>query len=197
MEDVMYAIIETCGRQYRVSPGQSIEVSGLAADVGEMVDIDDVMLVAEDGKVEVGKPTVPGARVRAKVVKRGRGPRITVFKFRGGNRYHRKRGHRQDRTMLLITEILSDGVKKPRRPSPETLEEPKPVAKKRASVSTDVPIEGLGLPARVEGALTGAGLKTVADLLKKDEEELLAVHGFGAKSLEQVQMVLREKGFIK
>jgi DNA-directed RNA polymerase subunit alpha len=99
--------------------------------------------------------------------------------------------------MLLITEILSDGVEKGRGARSETLEEPKPVAKERAAVRTDVRLEGLGLPARVEGALTGAGLKTVADLLEKDEEELLAVRGFGAKSLEQVQAVLREKGFIK
>ncbi|HUS71358.1 MAG TPA: 50S ribosomal protein L21 [Anaerolineae bacterium] len=191
----MYAIIETCGKQYRVSPGQSIEVSGLAVNVGEMVDIDDVLLVADDGKVEVGKPTVPGARVRAKVVGRRRGRRITVFKFRGGNRYRRKRGHRQDRTTLLIADILRGGAEEGRQAPSEAAEEL--LAKEEAAVSTNVPIEGLGLPARVEGALTGAGLKTVADLLQKDEKELLAVRGFGAKSLEQVRAVLREKGFIK
>jgi hypothetical protein len=130
-------------------------------------------------------------------VGRGRGRRITVFKFREGNRYHRKRGHRQDRTTLLIEGILHGGVEE-RGPAPsETTEEPQPVAKEKAAVSTNVPIEGLGLPARVESALTGAGLKTVADLLKKDDKELLAVRGFGAKSLEQVQAVLKEKGFIK
>ena len=193
----MYAIIQTGGRQFRVSPGQSIDVYGLATNVGEMVDIEDVLLVAGDGKVEVGKPTVPGARVRAKVVGRGRGRRITVFKFREGNRYHRKRGHRQNRTTLLIEGILHGGVEE-RAPAPaETAGEPQPVAKKKAAVSTDVPLEELGLPARVEGALTGAGLKTVADLLKKDEKELLGVRGFGAKSLEQVQAVLKERGFIK
>jgi large subunit ribosomal protein L21 len=197
MEDSMYAIIQTCGKQYTVSPGQSIEVSGLAANVGEVVDIDDVLLVADDGKVEVGKPTVPGVRVRAKVVGRGRGRRITVFKFREGNRYRRKRGHRQDRTTLLIADILRGGVEERRRPPAETAEEPKPVAKKKAALSSDVPIAELGLPTRVAGALTGAGLKSVADLLEKDEEELLALRGFGAKSLEQVQSVLREKGFIK
>jgi large subunit ribosomal protein L21 len=197
MEDFMYAIIETCGKQYTVSPGQSIEVSGLAGNVGEMVDIDHVLLVSDEGKVEIGKPTVAGARVRAKVVGRGRGPRITVFKFRGGNRYHRKRGHRQDRTTLLIAEILSDGVEKGRRAPSATVEEPQPVAKQEAAVSAKVPIEELGLPPRVAGTLTGAGLKTVADLLEKEEGELLAVRGFGAKSLEQVQAVLREKGFIK
>jgi large subunit ribosomal protein L21 len=197
MEDMMYAIIETGGRQYRVSPGQSIDVYGLAANVGEMVDIEDVLLVADDGKVEVGKPTVPGARVRAKVVGRGRGRRITVFKFREGNRYHRRRGHRQDRATLLIEGILHGGVESRAPAPPEAAEEPQPVAKKKAAIDTNVPIEGLGLPARVESALTGAGLKTVADLLKKDEKELLAVRGFGAKSLEQVQAVLREKGFTK
>jgi large subunit ribosomal protein L21 len=172
-------------------------VAGLAADVGETVDIEDVMLVADDGKVEVGRPSVPGARVRATVVGRKRGRRITVFKFREGNRYHRKRGHRQYRTKLLISDILRGGVEGARGAPSDTGEEPRPVAKRKVADSTNVPIEGLGLPARVESALTGAGVKTVADLLRKDEEELLAVRGFGAKSLEQVQAVLKEKGFIK
>jgi large subunit ribosomal protein L21 len=197
MEDIVYAIIETCGRQYRVSPGESVEVSGFAANVGEMVDIDDVLLVADDGKVEVGKPTVPGTRVRAKVVGRRRGRRITVFKFRGGNRYERKRGHRQDRSILLIADILRGGVEEGRQAPPETVKESQPVAKEEATVSTNVPIEGLGLPTRVESALTGAGLKTVTDILQRDEEELLALRGFGAKSLEQVQAALRERGFVK
>ena len=91
----MYAIIETGGKQYRVSPGESVEVESLSGEIGDSLEIESVLLLANDGDVLVGKPTVAGAAVRATVVEQGRGGKVTVFKFRGGNRYQRKQGHRQ------------------------------------------------------------------------------------------------------
>jgi large subunit ribosomal protein L21 len=196
MEDSMYAIIETGGKQYRVSPGQSIEVEGLAAAVGETVEIGDVLLLADDGEVVVGTPTVPGATVQATVVGQGRGPKLVVFKYRGGNRYRRKGGHRQGYTTLKIEDILRGGVgKRPARP--QATKEPKPVAKEAPAAVTGGLIDELLLPARVAGALKGAGLETVEDLLARDEAELLAIRGFGAKSLEQLRASLRDKGLIE
>jgi DNA-directed RNA polymerase alpha subunit len=151
---------------------------------------------------------VPGVRVRATVVEEGRGRRVTVFKFRSGNRYQRKIGHRQSYTTLLIEDILR-GVSKKKRSAPaKAAEEKKPAPAKAAEKKKPAPakktvgapaasIEELGLPSRVAGALTGAGLETVKDLLERDEEELLAIRGFGAKSLEQVRTTLKDKGFIK
>lgn len=192
----MYAIIETGGKQYKVSPGQRIEVDRLVESVGETLELGNVLLLADDGNVVVGTPTVPGVTVHATVVEQGRGRKITVFKFSRGNRYHRKRGHRQNYTTLEIEDILRGGAKK--RPAP-----PKPVEKQEVatpeeiSAVPDVAIEELDLPSRVAGALKEAGLETVADLLEKDDAELLAIRGFGGKSLEQVRAALQDKGFIK
>ena len=208
MEANMYAIIRTGGKQYRVSPGQRIEVESLSAAVGETVEIGDVLLLASNGEVLVGQPTVPGVRVRATVVEEGRGRRVTVFKFRGGNRYQRKLGHRQSYTTLLIEDILR-GVSKKKRPAPakaaeekkpapaKAAEERKPAPAKKAAGAPAASIEELGLPSRVAGTLKGAGVETVEDLLGRDEEELLAIRGFGAKSLEQVRTTLKDKGLIK
>ena len=192
----MYAIIETGGKQYRVSPGQSIEVDGLAETIGETVEIGDVLLLADDGEVVVGTPTVPGATVRATVTGQGRGPKLVVFKYRSGNRYRRKGGHRQGYTTLKIENILRGGVGI--RPAPpEAAKEPEPVAVAAPAAVAGGSIDELELPARVAGALKGAGLETVADLLAREEAELLAIRGFGAKSLEQLRASLRDKGLIE
>ncbi len=197
----MYAIIETGGKQYRVSPGQSIEVENLSAEVGQTLEIGSVLLLANDGDVVVGTPTVEGAAVTATVVDQGRGRKVTVFKFRGGNRYQRKLGHRQTYTRLLIEDILTGGAGKKRaKPSPTVAEEKaKPVEKvqpvEKVSAAPRVSIEQLDLPSRVMSALQGAGLSSVQDLVQASDEELLAVRGFGPKALEQVRAALKEKGF--
>jgi large subunit ribosomal protein L21 len=196
MEASMYAIIETGGKQYRVSPGQSIEVENLSAEIGQTLEINSVLLLANDGEVVVGTPTVEGAAVRATVVDHGRGRRVTVFKFRGGNRYQRKLGHRQSHTRLLIQDILTGGAEKERRePAPAVAEEKvQPV--KEVGAAPAASIEELGLPSRVLSALEGAGLSSVQDLVKAGDEELLAVRGLGPKALEQLRAALKEKGFI-
>jgi large subunit ribosomal protein L21 len=192
----MYAIIETGGKQYRVSAGQSIEVEQLHAGVGETVEINDVLLLADNGDVVVGAPTVEGAKVVATVLEQGRGRKVIVFKFRSGNRYHRKRGHRQAYTRLRVEDIVSGGaaVKGPVRP---TVEEPEVAADEGIVEAERVSLDELELPSRVAKALTGAGVKTVRDLLSLEEEALLAIRGIGAKSLEQVREALEAKGFVQ
>ncbi len=193
----MYAIIETGGKQYRVSVGQSIEVEKLPTPVGQMVELNNVLLVADNGEVVVGKPTVEGAKVRATVVEQGKGRKIIVFKFRSGNRYHRKRGHRQSYTRLRIEEIVRAGMEKKRPAKRAVAEEPREAPAEEDKERIPVSIDELGLPARIAGILKGAGIENVQDLLEKNEEELLAIRGFGAKSLEQVRESLKDKGFIK
>jgi large subunit ribosomal protein L21 len=195
MEAAMYAIIETGGKQYRVSPGQSIEVENLSAEVGQTVEISSVLLLANDGDVLVGTPTVEGAAVRATVVDQGRGRKVTVFKFRGGNRYQRKIGHRQAHTRLLIQDILTRGAGEKRgKPSPAVVEK-KTQAKKKAKAAPAMSIEELDLPSRVMSALQDAGLGGVQDLVQAGDEELLSIRGFGPKALEQVRAALKERGF--
>jgi large subunit ribosomal protein L21 len=197
MEARMYAIIEAGGKQYRVSPGNSIEVEKLSAEIGQTLEMGRVLLLANDGDVVVGTPTVEGAAVRATVVEQGRGRKVTVFKFRGGNRYQRKLGHRQGYTRLLIQDILTDRAGEARRePSPAVAEE-KAAPVEEVAAALQVSIEELELPSRVMSALEGAGLGSVKDLMQAGDEELLAIRGFGPKALEQVRAALKEKGFIQ
>ncbi len=100
----MYAIIETGGKQVKVEKGQEIFIEKLAADVDEVITFDKVLFVGGDN-VKVGAPLVEGASVTAKVVEQGRAKKITVFKYKPKKNYHRKLGHRQPFTKVIIDEI--------------------------------------------------------------------------------------------
>jgi large subunit ribosomal protein L21 len=102
----MYAIVETGGKQYQVQRGQIIDVERLPAEVGETVELDHVLLVADEGEVRVGQPTVEGAAVQATVLRQDKGRKILVLKFKAKERYRRKAGHRQSFTRLRIDEIV-------------------------------------------------------------------------------------------
>ena len=104
-----YAIVQTGGKQYRVKPGDTIAVEKLAADEGSTVELDRVLLVAQDSGVQVGQPTVEGAKVVAEVATQGRADKIIVFKYKPKVRYQVKRGHRQLLTQLSIKEIVTAG----------------------------------------------------------------------------------------
>ncbi len=105
----MYAVIETGGKQYRVSPGQTVEVELLPAEPGATVTLDRVLMVSADDRTLVGQPTVAGAHVVATVAREGRGPKVIVFRYKSKKRYRRKTGHRQDYTYLTITDIQAEG----------------------------------------------------------------------------------------
>lgn len=100
-----YAIIETGGKQYRVSVGDTVAVEKLPHDAGGDVTIDRVLLLGGDGATRVGTPTVAGARVTARVDDHYRGEKIVVFKYKAKKRYRRRTGHRQSLTRLTITGI--------------------------------------------------------------------------------------------
>lgn len=102
----MYAVVETGGKQYKVVPGQTVDVEKLAAEPGQTVELDRVLLVSEDDKVSVGSPTVPGAKVIAEVVEQVKGEKVIVFKYKPKTRYRRKTGHRQTYTRLAIKQIV-------------------------------------------------------------------------------------------
>lgn len=101
----MYAVIETGSKQYRVAPGDTVEVELLAAEAGQTVTLDRVLLVANEGRVSVGTPTVDKATVVADVIKRIRGPKKVAFKMRRREGYHKTIGHRQELTVLKIKTI--------------------------------------------------------------------------------------------
>lgn len=105
----MYAVIETGGKQYRVSPGQTVEVELLPAEPGATVTLERVLLVSSDDATTVGQPTVPGGAVVATVIGEGRGKKVIVFKYKSKKRYRRTTGHRQDYTYLTVTDIQAKG----------------------------------------------------------------------------------------
>ncbi|MBI2830147.1 MAG: 50S ribosomal protein L21 [Chloroflexi bacterium] len=107
----MDAIIETGGKQYKVSPGQMIKVDRLNVADGDKVDLDKVLLIAEGDQVTVGTPLIEGAKVIATAREQVRDKKIIVGKFKAKVRYKRKVGHRQPYTMLAIDEIVEPSKK--------------------------------------------------------------------------------------
>ncbi|WP_428268183.1 50S ribosomal protein L21 [Haliangium sp.] len=103
----MYAVIQTGGKQYRVSAGQTVTVERLAGEVGDSVEFDDVRLVAKDGSVSVGTPQIEGAKVTGKIVEHGRGTKLIVYKFKRRKNYRRRNGHRQGFTTVEIGDVLA------------------------------------------------------------------------------------------
>ncbi|SHG88429.1 50S ribosomal protein L21 [Tepidibacter thalassicus] len=101
----MYAIVETGGKQYKVSEGDVIFVEKLEANEGDVVTLDKVLACSKDGNLVVGNPVVDGANVEAKVLKQGKAKKIIVFKYKPKKDYRRKQGHRQPYTKLVIEKI--------------------------------------------------------------------------------------------
>lgn len=106
----IYAIIETGGKQYRVSSGQVIDVEKLGVAEGNTIELDRVLLIADGDKVTIGTPTVEGARVLATSRGEDRGKKVIVFKYKNKTRYSKKTGHRQPYTSLTIDRIIGPGI---------------------------------------------------------------------------------------
>jgi large subunit ribosomal protein L21 len=105
----MYAVIETGGKQYRVEVGTELQVELLDAEPGQSVTLDRILLVADGDETSIGRPTVANAAVEAEVVRRDRGEKLIVFKYRPKARTRVKKGHRQDYTILRITDVKIGG----------------------------------------------------------------------------------------
>ena len=101
----MYAIIEACGRQYKVQEGDTVYFEKLDTEAGKTVSFDKVVMLSDDGKVQVGSPYVAGAKVDGKVVSHGRGKKVLVFKYKAKKNERKTQGHRQDYTKVEITSI--------------------------------------------------------------------------------------------
>jgi len=117
----IYAVIETGGKQYKVSQGQVLDVDRLDVAEGDTVELDKVLLIADDDKVTIGTPTIDGAKVMATSQGEGKTKKIIVFHYKPKRRYRKKTGHRQFYTRLAIDKIIepaaasSEPVKKVRR----------------------------------------------------------------------------------
>ena len=103
----MYAVIEACGRQYKVQKGDVVFFEKLDSEEGKTVSFDKVVLVSDEGKVQVGNPYVSGAKVEGKVVAHGRGKKIVVYKYKPKKNERKTQGHRQDYTKVEITAVTA------------------------------------------------------------------------------------------
>jgi len=131
----MFAVFKTGGKQYRVAADDVLQVDKIKGEPGEIVEFGEVLIVGGDS-VTLGAPIIAGATVAAEVLEQARGPKIIAFKKRRRKNSRRKRGHRQEFTLLRITEILTDGKKpsktappRPKRAPPPAPEAPEPAAK--------------------------------------------------------------------
>ena len=107
----MYAIIEACGRQYKVEEKEVVFFEKLEEEEGKKVTFDKVILVSNDGKVQVGNPYVKGVKVEGKVVSHGKGKKILVYKYKAKKNERKTRGHRQEYTKVEITSIKTSASK--------------------------------------------------------------------------------------
>ena len=132
----MFAVIRTGGKQYRVGPNDIIKIERVAGEPGDIIELGEVLLLGSDGGLKTGSPLIAGALVAAEVIEQTRGDKIIVFKKKRRKNYRRKKGHRQDLTLLRITEILTDGKKpsqtKVARPEPKKAEAKKSAAAAKA-----------------------------------------------------------------
>ena len=121
----MFAVIRTGGKQYRVAAEDVIRVDKVAGQPGEIVEFGEVLVVGGDN-VQLGAPTVAGATVAGEVLEQGRGAKVIAFKKRRRKNSRRKRGHRQEFTLIRITEILTEGKKPSKVAKPKPERKPKP-----------------------------------------------------------------------
>ena len=101
----MYAVVRTGGKQYRLGIGDSVKVEKLPNEVGNVIELSQILMVSDGGEVKVGTPLVTGASVKAEVVGHGRNKKIRVFKMKRRKKYRRTQGHRQAFTQLKVIEI--------------------------------------------------------------------------------------------
>jgi large subunit ribosomal protein L21 len=130
----MFAVIRTGGKQYRVATEDVIKVEKVKGDPGEIVQFGEVLVVGGDN-LTLGAPTVAGASVAAEVLEQGRGPKVIAFKKRRRKNSRRRRGHRQEFTLIRVTEILTDGATPTKTARPKR--EPKPVVTDAAASDDD------------------------------------------------------------
>ena len=133
----MYAVFKTGGKQYRVAAEDVLKVDRVEAEPGAVVEFGEVLAVGGEGTV-VGTPTVAGATVAGELLDHVRGPKVIAFKKRRRKNSRRKRGHRQEFSLVRITEILTEG----RRPQPT----PPPRPERAARPATDAPVEAAAAP---------------------------------------------------
>lgn len=200
----MFAVIKTGGKQYKVAEGDEIVIEKLAADAGESVTFEDVLMLGDDKKVTIGEPVVAGASVVGTVAEQRKGAKVIIMKKRQRNTYRRKKGHRQLETVVTIDSILADGKKAPakkkaapkkddapnakaapkteaKKPAAKKAEAEKPAAKKAAPKTEAAPAKAddltkmKGLGKVFAGKLEAEGITSFAQIAKMKKADIEAL----------------------
>ena len=137
----MYAIIEACGKQYKVVEGDTVFFEKLDTEEGKKVNFDKVILVSDDKKVQVGNPYVKGVKVEGKVISHGKGKKIIVFKMKPKKNERKKQGHRQPYTKVEITSIKMPAAKTEKTAEKPAEKTATTTAKKTATKKVEVKTE--------------------------------------------------------
>ena len=164
----MYAVVKTGGKQYRVAANDIVQIERLPGEAGDIVTLDDVLMLGDGANVTIGAPRVEGAAVAAEIVEQARGPKIIIFKKRRRQNYRRKKGHRQDLTILRITEILTNGAK----PSGKKAAAKKAAAKPAASFTDDVSLIG-GVGPVLKKKLADYGVSSLKQIAAMSDDDLV------------------------
>ena len=165
----MYAVVKTGGKQYKVAKDDKIVVDRLEAEAGENLVLDQVLMVANGDQVNVGSPIVKDAVVGATVMRHTRGDKIMVFRRKRRKNFRRIRGHRQDLTLLQITDIAPDGKLKVAKPAAKTATktDDKPAAKKAEAKAPAAKKAEAKAPAKKPAAKKPAAKKPAAKTTAK------------------------------
>ena len=177
----MYAVVRTGGKQYRVGPGDNLEVEKLAGNVGESIVLEDVLLVAGDEGIQIGQPNVEGASVTARITGQHRGEKILVFRYRPKKRIRVRRGHRQYLTRLQILKISGEGYEYVKEERKETA--PEPVAEVAEPVGEEV-----------EAEAAVAGVVETDSVVEVDEAGTEEVADTGDSAIDAVKETVAKAG---
>jgi large subunit ribosomal protein L21 len=153
----MYAIVSIAGQQFKVEKGKKVFVHRLQGDIGDEVSFDQVLLISQDDKTNIGAPYLPDAVVLAQILSHDRGDKVLVFKKKRRKGYQKLNGHRQDFTQILIEDISESGA-------------PKKTEKKKAAPKQEVPVAETAIAASQEAAVVKAPAKKPAAKAKTEEK---------------------------
>jgi large subunit ribosomal protein L21 len=185
----MYAVVKTGGKQYRVAKDDVLKIERLPGDEGDVITLEEVLMIGNGAAVTVGVPLIAGASVAAEIIEQARGPKIVIFKKRRRQNYRRKKGHRQLLTVVKITDILTDGAKPAAKRTAAKKPAAKPAAKKEAAPASaaadfkdDVSLIG-GVGPKLKEKLAGYGVTSLKEIAKMSDadiakmDEALELHG--------------------
>jgi large subunit ribosomal protein L21 len=162
LEEAVYAVVRTGGKQYRVEEGRAIKVDHLPGEPGDAVELGDVLLMGEGETVTIGAPTIEGARVVGTIAEQGRARKIIVFRYKSKTRSRKKTGHRQHFTKIVVDDILAAG------------QQPKPKAAVAAPVEEEVPADAPKKRGRRKAAAAESAVSEAPDAVEEATDEALA-----------------------